>query len=138
MPKPLLFGLYGAVGGLLGALVFGELVWLLLKPPPAPPPPPQVAVGASASVTVYPGSENTFVVRVARERFDERMLVIRIIFHDRRTEDQLGQDLAAMSEKAVALLIANRLAEELGTEKELWVLEYEAARLRIWERDAAG
>lgn len=79
--------------------------------------------------------DGRFVHPVTRERSDERMLVIRIIFHDRRSDESLGGDLAAMSEKAVGVLIANRLAEELGTEKEIWVLEYSDARLRIWERD---
>ena len=32
LPKPVLFGLYGAVGGLIGALFFGELIWYALKP----------------------------------------------------------------------------------------------------------
>ena len=32
LPKPVLFGLYGAVGGLLGALVFGEILFRLLEP----------------------------------------------------------------------------------------------------------
>ena len=76
LPKPALFGLYGAVGGLLGALVVGELVWSLLRPPPPvqppdpPPPPPQVAVTASPRVALYPGTENTVEVQVARDRFD--------------------------------------------------------------------
>src|SRR4051794_3332945 len=29
LPKPVLFGLYGALGGLLGALLLGELLWLV-------------------------------------------------------------------------------------------------------------
>jgi hypothetical protein len=76
LPKPVLFGLYGAVGGLLGALAFGELAWHLLRPPapPAPveppPPPPQVAVSASPKVALYPGTENVIEVQVARDRFD--------------------------------------------------------------------
>lgn len=82
--------------------------------------------------------DGRFVHPVTRERFDERMLVIRIVFHDRRQEAGMGPDLSAMSEQAVAVLIANRLAEELGTEKELWVLEYRDASLRIWERVADG
>jgi Mg-chelatase subunit ChlD len=70
LPKPILFGLYGAVGGLLGAILLGEPAWQLLKPPASPPPPPQVAVGASTSVKIYPGTKSTFTVKVARERFD--------------------------------------------------------------------
>jgi len=76
LPKPLLFGLYGGLGGLLGALLFGELVWFLLQPPPPepppppPPPPPQVAVSASPGVQVYTGGTNTFAVSVARASFD--------------------------------------------------------------------
>jgi hypothetical protein len=68
LPKPILFGLYGALGGLLGAVLLGEPAWQLLKPPLAAAP-PQVAVGASTSVKAYPGTKNSFIVRVARERF---------------------------------------------------------------------
>ncbi|MFO0821888.1 MAG: vWA domain-containing protein [Gemmataceae bacterium] len=75
LPKPLLFGLYGAIGGLLGALLFGEPVWALLKPPPPLPPDPQVAVSASATVQVYAKSENTFPVRIVRERFEGQVTV---------------------------------------------------------------
>ncbi|MCE9561591.1 MAG: VWA domain-containing protein [Planctomycetes bacterium] len=75
LPKPLLFGLYGAVGGLFGALIFGELIWSLLKPPPALPAAPQVAVSASATVQVYPKSENVFPVQIVRERFDASVTV---------------------------------------------------------------
>src|SRR5581483_4765409 len=69
LPKPLLFGLYGAAAGLIGAVLLGEPAWQLLKPPPPPSPPPpapQVAVSASAAVQVYPGTSNTFTVQVAR------------------------------------------------------------------------
>ncbi|MCI0705690.1 MAG: VWA domain-containing protein, partial [Planctomycetia bacterium] len=69
LPKPILFALYGGIGGLLGALAFGELLWHVLKPPP-PQPVPQLAVGASASVKLYPHSDNTFIVRIAREHFN--------------------------------------------------------------------
>jgi hypothetical protein len=75
LPKPILFGLYGAVGGLLGAVLLGEPAWQLLKPPPAPPQDPVVAVGASASVKAYPGTKNTFIVVVKRERFDDAVTV---------------------------------------------------------------
>jgi hypothetical protein len=74
LPKPVLFGLYGAVGGLIGALVFGELIWKFLKPPEAVSP-PQVAVSASASVTLYPASENKLPVQVARARFEGPVIV---------------------------------------------------------------
>ncbi len=80
--------------------------------------------------------DGRYVHPVTRQRFDERMLVIRLIFHDRGLEADLGPEVAAMSEKAVGLLIANRLAEELGTESELWVLDYGEAHLRIWQRSA--
>ena len=69
LPKPVLFGLYGAIGGLLGALAIGEPVWRLLKPPTVEPI-AQIGVSASASVQVYPTATNTFVIQIARERFD--------------------------------------------------------------------
>jgi Mg-chelatase subunit ChlD len=80
LPKPVLFGFYGALGGLLGALAFGELVWFLLRPPPPkviepPPPPPQLALTASPQVAVYPGTDNTIGVQIARDRFDGPVLV---------------------------------------------------------------
>lgn len=76
LPKPVLFGLYGAAGGLIGALVFGELIMLLLgpktaaAPPPPPPPEPRLAVGASADVQVYQGGTNRLAVQIDRDAFD--------------------------------------------------------------------
>jgi Mg-chelatase subunit ChlD len=73
LPKPLLFGLYGAVGGLLGALVFAEPLWQLVSPPPpppVPPPEPRVAVAASKDVEVFVDGRNTFPVQIARADFD--------------------------------------------------------------------
>ncbi len=75
LPKPALFALYGALGGLVGALALGEPVWHLLAPaappppPAAPPPTPQLAVGAAPHVSLYPGGSNTFGVQIARDRF---------------------------------------------------------------------
>src|SRR4051812_9257750 len=42
LPKPILFGLCGAVGGLVGALLLGELLWLLLSPREVEAPAPRV------------------------------------------------------------------------------------------------
>jgi len=72
LPKPLLFGLYGAVGGLLGALIFGEILWWLLKPPAATAslPEPRVAIAASKEIEVFVDGRNTFPVQIARADFD--------------------------------------------------------------------
>src|SRR5437773_803331 len=73
LPKPVLFGLYGAVGGLLGALVFGEPLWRLLKPPAAPEPPPQVAAIAIAvppDLVLYKRGTSKFTTSVARRNYD--------------------------------------------------------------------
>jgi Mg-chelatase subunit ChlD len=72
LPKPVLFGLYGAAGGLLGALIFGELLYRLLTPPQvqAAPPEPQVAVAASPEVEVFVEGRNSFPVKVARDAFE--------------------------------------------------------------------
>lgn len=69
LPKPLLFGLYGGAGGLLGALLFGELLWHLLKPPSAAAPVAQVAIACSTDVEVFVDGRNTFPVQVARDGF---------------------------------------------------------------------
>ncbi len=73
LPKPVLFGLYGAVGGLLGALVFGELVWWALAPAKAvekTAPEPRLAVSATKDLQVYQGGTNKLFVKIAREGFD--------------------------------------------------------------------
>ncbi len=72
LPKPILFGLYGAVGGLLGALVFGEAIWYFLKPPIATAslPEPRVAIAASKDVEVFVEGRNAFPVQIARADFE--------------------------------------------------------------------
>jgi hypothetical protein len=67
LPKPILFGLFGGLGGLLGAVLLAELLWLLLKPAEAKMPPLQVAV--PEVVRTYVGGRNTFLVKIARQRF---------------------------------------------------------------------
>jgi len=72
LPKPILFGLYGAVGGLLGALVFGEILWWVLKPPAAVAslPEPRVAIAAAKKVDVFDEGRNTLPVQIARADFE--------------------------------------------------------------------
>ena len=64
---------------------------------------------------------------------DERVLVIRFIFHN---EGQTGTDgLLAASLEVVNHLVAHRFAEELGVEEEIWFLEYPQINLSIWRKD---
>jgi hypothetical protein len=67
LPKPLLFGLCGGIGGLLGALLLGELLWLLLSPSGLAAPPLQIAV--PPAVRVYAGGRNRFLIKVERTGF---------------------------------------------------------------------
>jgi Ca-activated chloride channel family protein len=69
MPKPVLFGLCGAVGGLLGALVLGELLWWLLSPSTVQHQ-PQVRMAVPSEMSVYLGGKNYFRVKVERQDFD--------------------------------------------------------------------
>ena len=66
LPKPVLFGIYGALGGLLGVLLLGELSWQFLRPTP---PAQEIAIATPKSITVYRGSDNKLLVRVARQNF---------------------------------------------------------------------
>ena len=73
LPKPLLFALYGAVGGLLGALVFGELVWAILAPKKAeaalpPPPEPRLAlVERHRQRALDRGSDRIDIIRIDQQ-----------------------------------------------------------------------
>ena len=67
IPKPVLFGSYGALGGLLGVLLLGELFWLLLNPTPQELKPLVVAV--SSELKLFPGSRNTLKIKIARYGF---------------------------------------------------------------------
>lgn len=76
LPKPVLFALYGALGGLLGALVVGEILWLLLRPPSVrvvtvPP----LRLAASPAVTVYQNGRNRFPVRLLRRDYSSAVTI---------------------------------------------------------------
>ena len=62
---------------------------------------------------------------------DERVLVIRFIFHDVNGSPNLMQ----ASLEIVNHLVAHRFAEELGVEDEIWFLEYTNTQLAIWRKD---
>lgn len=65
---------------------------------------------------------------------DERVLVIRFIFHN-----PLGApadvDFLDASLEVVNYLVAHRFAEELGVEEEIWFLEFGKPSLAIWRKD---
>jgi hypothetical protein len=67
---------------------------------------------------------------------DERVLVIRFIFHNPASPADLGTDFLAASLEVVNHLVAHRFANELGVEEEIWFLEYHQPRLAIWRRNA--
>ena len=66
---------------------------------------------------------------------DERVLVIRFIFHNAGIETDPRTDFLAASLEVVNHLVAHRFAEELGVEEQIWFLEYPATRLAIWRKD---
>jgi hypothetical protein len=65
---------------------------------------------------------------------DERVLVIRFIFHNPGGAVDPGADFLASSLEVVNYLVAQRFATELGVEGEIWFLEYEAPKLAIWQK----
>ncbi|MBP3958525.1 VWA domain-containing protein [Gemmata sp. G18] len=80
LPKPVLFGLYGAIGGLLGALLLGEPIMLALGPkqataPTPAAPEPRLAVSASDKLQIYQGGTNKLLVQIARDAFDDDVTV---------------------------------------------------------------
>lgn len=71
----------------------------------------------------------------AKGPVDERVLVIRFIFHNPRQEPDGETDFLAISLEIVNYLVAHRFATELGVEEEIWFLEYSDPRLAIWRKD---
>lgn len=72
---------------------------------------------------------------------DERVLVIRFIFHNSgggAAGERQETDLLDASLEVVNHLVAHRFAEELGVEEEIWFLEYPQPRLAIWRKTAGG
>jgi hypothetical protein len=68
LPKPVLFGLAGGVGGLAGAVVLAELFWQVLSPAGVRALEPQLQLAVPASLQVYAGGRNTCVVSISRHR----------------------------------------------------------------------
>jgi hypothetical protein len=66
---------------------------------------------------------------------DERVLVIRFIFHNPNTTDDRETDFLTASLEIVNHLVAHRFAEELGVEEEIWFLEYNNPNLAIWRKN---
>jgi hypothetical protein len=67
---------------------------------------------------------------------DERVLVIRFIFHNPGQKDDANGDFLEASLEIVNHLVAHRFAEELGVEEEIWFLEYNNPSLAIWRKEA--
>ncbi len=67
---------------------------------------------------------------------DERVLVIRFIFHNRHDPSDSQTDFLEASLEVVNYLVAQRFAHELGVEEEIWFLEYHQPRLAIWRKGA--
>jgi hypothetical protein len=68
---------------------------------------------------------------------DERVLVIRFIFHNPADAADPRTDFLAASLEVVNYLVAHRFANELGVEEEIWFLEYHQPRLAIWRKGAS-
>lgn len=66
---------------------------------------------------------------------DERVLVIRFIFHNAAESPDPRTDFLDASLEVVNHLVAQRFAHELGVEEEIWFVEYQSPRLAIWRRD---
>lgn len=69
----------------------------------------------------------------SRKPFDERVLVIRIIFHDPATLNGIDEEAKRAAITAIEILIGFRLSAELGTEEEIWVTQQEI-RLKVWKK----
>lgn len=73
----------------------------------------------------------------AQGPIDERVLVIRFIFHNPGDSADPRTDFLTASLEVVNHLVAHRFAEELGVEEEIWFLEYNHPQLAIWRKGDA-
>jgi hypothetical protein len=87
---------------------------------------------ASAGYSIY--EMDGRYVAPSGKPVDERVLVIRFIFHNAVPELDPGTDFLAASLEVVNHLVAHRFAEELGVEEQIWFLEYFDTRLAIWRK----
>ena len=71
----------------------------------------------------------------AQGPIDERVLIIRFIFHNPGDAANPKIDLLAASQEVVHHLVAQRFAAELGVEEEIWFLEYNNPQLAIWRKN---
>ncbi len=78
LPKPLLFGLFGGIGGLVGAVFIGELAWFVLSPPRLREPEPSVRIAIPDSMRLYAGDKNYFVAQVARDHFEGPITIVAV------------------------------------------------------------
>jgi hypothetical protein len=68
---------------------------------------------------------------------DERVLVLRFIFHEAEPAPDPTTDFLEASLQVINHLVAHRFAQELGVEEEIWFVEYGQPRLAIWRKDSA-
>ena len=66
---------------------------------------------------------------------DERVWVIRFIVYDCEVDCGMRTDFKRLAEVIIEHLVAERFAKELGSENEVWMLEYERCGLRRWVQD---
>jgi hypothetical protein len=105
LPKPILFALFGMLGGLFGAVVVGELAWFILSPASAGPPQPKVRMAIPESMRVYAGDKNFFVVHLARDHFDGPISISAVYPPEGVTVDAI-QVPAASDEASIDVAVA--------------------------------
>lgn len=122
-PKPVLFGLYGAIGGLLGALLLGEFILRALGPQQAQAgdarPEPRLAVAASPELQLYQGGSNKLIVEILREDFTSEVTIraeqlppglsvreVKIPPHQTEAELELQASPTAKAEPATINIVA--------------------------------
>ena len=66
---------------------------------------------------------------------DERVFVLRFIFHNPDERASPKYDFLKASTEVINYLVAHRFAEELGVEEEIWFLEYSSPSLAIWRKN---
>ncbi len=78
--------------------------------------------------------DGRYLDRATGSKSDERTIVIRLMIHDPGAQTGMRPGFARLVDTAIRWLMGNRLAQELGTEGQIWIIRYRQAQIKVWQK----